>query len=131
MGLVNDGSSSIPKPDLKFPSSKSNSADLNKWHVISATWSDKGENLSNFWSNSEKLIIFTAGNVKGSYDCCIGDLGKISGWNKTHSTGCMDLPQAHLFHHMRNEVKTCRRRGTLISGVLVFISETCRSCHPH
>ena len=96
LAVVNDGSSSIPKPDLNFPSSKSNSADLNKWHVISATWSDKRENLSNFWSNGEKLITFTAGNVKGSYDCCIGDLGKISAWNKTHSTGCMDFLQVSL-----------------------------------
>ena len=44
--IANDDSSSI-KPDLKFPSSKSNCADLNKWHVISVTWSSKGKNLSN------------------------------------------------------------------------------------
>ena len=39
--------------------------------------------------------------------------------------------KSHLFYHMRNGVKTCRWQGTLISGFLVFISETCRSCHPH
>ena len=37
--IANDGSSSIPKPDLKFPSSKSNCTGLNKWHFISVTWS--------------------------------------------------------------------------------------------
>ena len=57
VAIANDGSSSI-KPDLKFPSSKSNCTGLNKWHVISVTWSD-GENLSNCWSNGET---FTAGN---------------------------------------------------------------------
>ena len=31
VAITNDGSSSI-KPDLKFPSSKSNCTDLNKWH---------------------------------------------------------------------------------------------------
>ena len=36
--IANDSSSSIPKPDLKFPSaSKSNRTDLNKWHDISVT----------------------------------------------------------------------------------------------
>ena len=34
--------------------------------------------------------------------------------------------KSHLFHHMRSEVKTCRWQGTLISGVLVFISGTCK-----
>ena len=44
LAIANDGSSLI-KPDLKFPSPKSNCTDLNKWHVISVTWSNKGENL--------------------------------------------------------------------------------------
>ena len=61
---------------------------LNNWHVISVTWSN-GKNLSKCWSNGEKLITFTAGNVKGSDHCCIGDLGKIPGWSKTHLTGCI------------------------------------------
>ena len=39
VAIANDDSSSI-KPDLKFPSSKSNSTILNKWHVISVTWSN-------------------------------------------------------------------------------------------
>ena len=88
VAIANDGSSSI-KPDLKFPSLKSNCTVLNKWHVISVTWSNKGENFSNCWSNGEKLITFTMGNIKGSDHCLIGDLGKIPGWSKTHLTGCI------------------------------------------
>ena len=64
VAIANNDSSSI-KPDLKFPSSKSSCTILNKWHVISITWS-KGENLSNCWSNGVKLIMFTMGNVKGT-----------------------------------------------------------------
>ena len=41
IAIANDDSSSI-KPDLRFPSSKSNCTILNKWHVVSVTWS-KGE----------------------------------------------------------------------------------------
>ena len=66
-----------------------NCTDLNKWHVISVTWSNEGENLSNCSSNGEKLISFTKGNVKGSDSCYIENLGKIPGWNKTHLTGCI------------------------------------------
>ena len=43
VAIAKDGSSSTPKPDLKFPSSKSNCMGLNKWHIISVMWSDKGE----------------------------------------------------------------------------------------
>ena len=46
VAIANDSSSLIPKPDLKFPSSKSNCTDLNKWHIISVTWSNKGKNLT-------------------------------------------------------------------------------------
>ena len=88
VAIANDNSSLIPKPDSKFPSSKSNCTVLNKWHAISVTWS-KGKNLSNGWSNSEKLMTFTTGNVKGSDYCFIGYLGKIPGWSKTHLTGCI------------------------------------------
>ena len=62
IAIANYSSSLIPKPDLKCPSSKSNCAVLNKWHVISVTWSN-GENLSNCWSNGEKLITFTTGKI--------------------------------------------------------------------
>ena len=80
--IAQDGSSSIPKPNLKFPSSKSNCTSLNKWHIISVTWSNKGENLSNCWSNGEKLMTFTTGHIKGSDYCYVGDLGIMSGLKK-------------------------------------------------
>ena len=83
VAIANDDSSSI-KPDIKFPSSKSNCTVLNNWHVISITWSNKGENPSNCWANGEKLIMFTTGNVKGSNHCYIGDLDKIPGWSNTY-----------------------------------------------
>ena len=51
VAIANDDSSSI-KPDLKFPSSKSNCTVLNKWHVISVIWAND-EDLSNCWSNGE------------------------------------------------------------------------------
>ena len=88
VAIANDNSSLIPKSDSKSPSTKSNCTILNKWHVISVTWS-KEKNLSNCWSNGEKLMTFTTGNVKGSDHCFIGDLGKIPGWSKTHLTGCI------------------------------------------
>ena len=101
VAIANDGSSSI-KPDLKFLSSKSNCTDLNKWHIISVTWSNKGEYLSNHWSDGEKLTMLTTGNVKGSDHCYIGDLwrmpdwkkyvgdfGIMPGWSETHLTGCI------------------------------------------
>ena len=85
VAIANDESSLIAA-DIKLPSSKSNCTLLNKWHV---TWSGKGENLSNCWSNCEKLIAFTTGNVKGSDYCYIGDLGEVSSLYKTHLTGCI------------------------------------------
>ena len=88
VAIENDDSSSI-KPDLKFHSSKSNCTDLNKWHIISVTWSNKGENLSNCWSNGEELITFTMGNIKCSDYCYIGDLGIMSGLKKPQLTGCI------------------------------------------
>ena len=88
VALANDSSSLISKPDSKFPSSKSNCTDLNRWHVISVAWSN-GKNLSNCWSNGERLITFTTGNIEGSDHCCIDDLGKIPGWSKTHLAGCI------------------------------------------
>ena len=69
-----------PKPDLKFPSLKSNCTSLNKWQVISMTRSNKGENLSNCWSTGEKLITFMTGNIKGSDYCYTGDFGIMSGF---------------------------------------------------
>ena len=45
--------------------------------------------MSNCWSNGEKLIAFTTGNVEGSNHYYIGDLGKIPGWSNTHLKGCI------------------------------------------
>ena len=104
LAIANDSSCSIPKPNLKSPSSKSNCTDLNKWRIISVTWSNKGENLSKCWSNDGKLIIFTTRNVKGSDYCYIGDLGIIPGWKKTHLTGC--IGEIIAFHKTLNDKGT-------------------------
>ena len=85
VAVANDNSTLID-PDYKFPSSKSNCTILNKWHVISVTWSN-GKNLSNCWSNGEKLTTFNIGNAKGSDQCFIGNLGTM--WGNTHLTGCI------------------------------------------
>ena len=52
-------------------------------------WSNEGEDLSNCWSNGEKLMTFTMANIKGSDYCYIEDFGKIPGWSKTYLTGCI------------------------------------------
>ena len=70
VAIANNDSSSM-KPDLKFPSPKSNCTDLDKWHIISVTWFNKGENPNNCWSNGKKLITFTMGNNKALDDCYI------------------------------------------------------------
>ena len=88
VAIANGSSSLIPEPDSKFPSSKSNCTDLNKWHVISVAWAI-GKDVSNSWCNAEKLITFTTGNIKGSDHCFIVDLGKMPGWSKTHLTDCI------------------------------------------
>ena len=85
MSVANENSTLID-PDYKFPSSMSNCTILNKWHIISVTWSN-GKDLSNCWSNGEKLMIFNTGYVKGSDHCIIGDLGTSS--SKTYLTGCI------------------------------------------
>ena len=85
VALANDNSSLFFSYS-KFPSSKSNCTILNKWHVISVTWSN-GKNPSNCWSNGEKLVTFNTGNAKGSDHWFIGDLGIRSG--NTYLTGCI------------------------------------------
>ena len=62
---------------------------MNKWHAISVTWCNRGENLSSYWSNGEKLISFTTRNVKGSDHCFIGNFGRMPGLTETHLTGCI------------------------------------------
>ena len=84
--VANDNSTYI-EPDYKFPSSKSNCTILNKWHVISVTWSNRN-NLSNCWSNGEKLITFNTGNTKGYDHCFIGSLGTRFG--RSHLIGCIE-----------------------------------------
>ena len=83
--IANDGSTFIV-PDYRFPTQKSNCTIMNKWHVISVTWSNH-KDLSNCWSNGEKLITFITGNVKGSDHCFIGDLGILP--TNTYLTGCI------------------------------------------
>ena len=85
VAVANDGSTFID-PDYKFPSSKSNCTILNKWHVISVTWSNH-RNLSNCWSNGEKLLTFNTGNAKGYDHCIIGDIGTT--YVKSHLIGCI------------------------------------------
>ena len=83
--MANDDSTLI-FPDYRFPTQKSNCTIMNKWHVISVTWSNR-KDLSNCWSNCEKLITFNTGNVKGSDHCFIGDLGILP--TNTYLTGCI------------------------------------------
>ena len=87
--IANNSSNLFPKPDLKFPSLKSNCTVLNKWHIISVMWSNKGENLSNCWSNGEKLMTFSSGDTKGSDYSFIGDLDSLNGSYKTYLSGCI------------------------------------------
>ena len=84
--VVSNDDSSFIESDYRFPSSKSNCTILNKWHVISITWSN-GKDLSNCWSNGEKLMTFNTGNVKRSDHCIILNLGTTL--NKSHLTGCI------------------------------------------
>ena len=88
VAIANDSSNLFPEPDLKFTSSKSNCTVLNKWSVISVTWSNK-KNLSNCWSNGIKIITFTSGDAKGSDYSFIGDLGRLNGSYKTYLSGCI------------------------------------------
>ena len=84
--VVCKDNSTLIDPVYKFPSSKSNCTILNKWHVISVTWSNH-KNLSNCWSNGEKLMTFNTGNAKGSNHCFIVDLGIMRG--NMYLTGCI------------------------------------------
>ena len=81
---VANNDSGFISPDHQFLSSKSNCTILNKWHVISVTWSNRN---SNCWSNGEKIMTFNAGNAKGTDHCIIGDIGKTA--IKSHLIGCI------------------------------------------
>ena len=61
IAVANDNSSFIGL-NYNFPSSKSDCTILNKWHIISVTWSNS-KDLSNCWSNGEKLMTFNTGNT--------------------------------------------------------------------
>ena len=88
VAIANDSSNLFSEPDLKFPSSKSNCTALNKWSVISVTWSNKN-NLSNCWSNGIKIITFTSGDSKSSDYSFIGDLGRLNDSYNTYLSGCI------------------------------------------
>ena len=83
--VANDDSSFIGL-DHKFPSSKSDCTILNEWHVISVTWSNV-KDLSNCWSNGEKLMTFNTGNTKGTDHCIVGNIGTSS--DNSHLIGCI------------------------------------------
>ena len=89
IAIANDSSNSFSEPDLRFPFSKSNCTVLNKWNVISVTWSNKEKNLSNCWSNGIKIITFSLGEVKGSDYSFIGDLDRLNGSYKTYLSDCI------------------------------------------
>ena len=88
VAIANDSSNLFPEPDLKFPSSKSNCTVLNRWYVISVTWSNK-KILSNCWSNGIKIITFTSGDAKGSDYSITGDLGRLNDSYNTYLSGCI------------------------------------------
>ena len=85
MAVANDNSSFIGL-NYNFLSSKSDCTILNKWHVISIAWSNS-KDLSNCWSNGEKLMTFNTGNTKGTDHCIIGNIDTTS--DNTHLIGCI------------------------------------------
>ena len=84
--VANDDSSFI-RLDYKFPSSRSDCTILDRWHIISVTWSN-GKDLSNCWSNGEKLMTFNTGNTNGFNHCIIGNMATPSD-NNTPLIGCI------------------------------------------
>ena len=85
IAVANDKSSFIGL-NYNFPSSKSNCTILKKWHVISVMWSNV-KNLSNCWSNGEKLMTFNTANTKGTDHCIIGNINMPS--DNSHLIGCI------------------------------------------
>ena len=83
---VANNDSSFIRSYHKFPSSKADCTILNNFHVISVTWSNF-KDLSNCWSNGEKLITFNTGNTKGTDHCTIGSIGTLS--DNPHLIGCI------------------------------------------
>ena len=112
LAIGNDSSNLFPEPDLKFPSSKSNCTALNKWSVISVTWSNKEENLSNCWSNGIKIITFSSGDAKGSDYSFIGDLGRLNDSYNTYLSGC--IGEIIGFHRSLTDTETSHIHNYLI-----------------
>ena len=104
VAIANDSSNLFPEPDLKFPSSKSNCTALNKWYVISVTWSNKEKNQSNCWSNGIKIITFTSGDAKGSDHSFIGNLGRLNDSYNTYLSGC--IGEITGFHRSLTDTET-------------------------
>ena len=111
VAIGNNSSNLFPEPDLKFPSSKSNCTALNKWYVISVTWSNK-KNLSNCWSNGIKIITFTSGDAKGSNYSFIGDLGRLNDSYNTYLSGC--IGEIIGFHRSLTDTETSHIHKYLI-----------------
>ena len=103
VAIANDSSNLFPEPDLKFPSSKSNCTALNKWYVISVTWSNK-KNLSNCWSDGIKIITFTSGDAKGSDYSFIGDLDRLNDSYNTYLSDC--IGEIISFHRSLTDTET-------------------------
>ena len=111
VAIANDRSNMVPDPESKFTSSKSNCTVLNKWHVISVTWSNK-ENLSNCWSNGIKIITLTSGDTKGSDYSFIGYLGRLDGLYNTYLSGC--IGEIIGFHRSLTDIETSHIHNYLI-----------------
>ena len=114
VAIANYSSNLFPKPDLKFPSLKSNCTVLNKWHVISVTWSNREKNLSNCWPNGEKLMTFSSENAKGSDYSFIGDLGRLNGSYKTYLSGC--IGEIIAFHRSLTDTETSHKKWGVIDN---------------
>ena len=114
--VANDKSSLI-RLDYKFPSSKSDCTILNKWHVISVTWSNV-KDLSNCWSNGEKLMTFNTGNTKVTDHCIVGNIGSQS--DNTHLIGC--IGEIIGFYRSLTDTETSYIHKYLMkSGVMLLI----------
>ena len=111
VAIANDSSNMFPDPESKVTSSKSKCTVLNKWHVISVTWSNK-ENLSNCWSNGIKIITFRSGDTKGSDYSFIGDLGRLDGLYNTYLSGC--IGEIIGFHRSLTDIETSHIHNYLI-----------------
>ena len=85
VSVANDDSTYI-NPYYKFPSSKSNCTILNKWHVISVTWSNR-RNISNCWSNGVKLILVTLKVMITALLATLAQHMTMSG--RSHLIGCI------------------------------------------